>query len=150
MYHSFELLFDNDIPTVADEFIRQSFNIEPYDLWAEMRQYNKDKTRFVHACHVKFDGLRILQFLRFYHFLEKTHHDASDELFGFLNTYFREEMSKAGIVSKPDFLNDSPEHLDNFRNLLFDIEFSYRQKDNDLNLQYSDKKSSNVWKYLGS
>jgi glycosyltransferase involved in cell wall biosynthesis len=150
LYNCFNLLFDHDIPTDADEFIRQSFNTEPYDLWAELRQYNKDKIRFVHACHVKFDGLRTLQFLRFHHFKATTVHDASDELFGFLNEFFSEEMRRAGIVAKPDFMNDSPENLNVLRDLLFEIELEFRMNDHDFHLLHPYKTHTEVWKYLGS
>jgi len=43
-------------------FLGQQLRCE--DPWATLRRNHRDRTRFVRACHERFDGLRILQYLR--------------------------------------------------------------------------------------
>jgi len=147
LYLAFHVLFDHDIETEADEFIRQSFAIEPASLWNELRQYNREKARFVHACHVKFDGLRILQFLRFYHFKHISSEKTQNDLYTYLTTYHGLSHDKASLFDGLDFQNSPLSQIDKARDLMFSIEKKYRFTDYEINLE---TKNPQRWKYLGS
>ena len=62
-YNLFSDLFYNDIETPMSDFLRQTFKTQ--DLWSPLRKNYKTPDRFVHACMVKVDALRILQYLRY-------------------------------------------------------------------------------------
>ena len=62
-FQLFSELFQKDIPTPMDDFLKQQFRSS--DLWGSMRQNYKDRENFIRACRNKVDGLRILQFLKF-------------------------------------------------------------------------------------
>ena len=62
-FQLFSELFEKDIPTPMDDFLKQQFRSS--DLWGSMRQNYKDRENFIRACQNKVDGLRILQFLKF-------------------------------------------------------------------------------------
>ncbi|MDR2083789.1 MAG: hypothetical protein LBP67_02185 [Bacteroidales bacterium] len=62
-YSLFKNLFEEDIETPMSEFLRSSFKTE--DLWSPLRKNYKLPERFIHACMVKVDALKILQYLRF-------------------------------------------------------------------------------------
>jgi glycosyltransferase involved in cell wall biosynthesis len=147
LYHSFHVLFEKDVETEADEFIRQSFSTEPTSLWSELRQYNREKNRFVHACHVKFDGLRILQFLRFYHFKNQDEKKPQNELLTYLTTYHNISANEAALFEGLDFQNSTLQQIDKARDVMFSIEKQYRLNDYEMNLQ---TKNPQRWKYLGS
>ncbi|MDL2239865.1 hypothetical protein LJC73_06665, partial [Bacteroidales bacterium OttesenSCG-928-L14] len=55
-------LFENDIETPMSEFLRNAFKTN--DLWSPLRKNYKSVDKFIHACTVKVDGLKILQYLR--------------------------------------------------------------------------------------
>lgn len=61
-YDSFNDLFEKDIETPMDDFLKNQFNTD--DLWGALRNNYTDKENFIRACKVKVDGLRILQFLK--------------------------------------------------------------------------------------
>jgi hypothetical protein len=58
----FPSLFEKDIPTPMDNFLKLQFRTER--LWDALRENYKDQENFVRACRNKVDGLRILQYLR--------------------------------------------------------------------------------------
>lgn len=62
LYQSFHTLFNENIPTVLDDFILAQFGIT--DIWTPLRKNFKTQQQFIKACHEKIDGLRILQFLK--------------------------------------------------------------------------------------
>lgn len=150
MFDLFPLLFKNTLETPCDEFIRASMNIEPAQLWNQLRSNYNDSVQFVHACHVKFDGLRILQYLRYYHFKEETDHDASRTVHDFISNFFYEEACQDLVDTQPDFNKGSIESLSGLRDFLCKLEMTARNEENDVNLQYPFEKYPRRWKYLGS
>ncbi len=61
-YRLFPALFDKNIPTPMDTFLKETFKTN--DLWGPLRKNFRDRNNFVNACMQKVDGLRILQFLK--------------------------------------------------------------------------------------
>ncbi|MDD4141936.1 MAG: glycosyltransferase family 2 protein [Bacteroidales bacterium] len=61
-FDSFELLYENDVDTPMTQFLKSVFKTD--DLWSPLRDNYKSKQQFVHACMVRVDALRILQYLR--------------------------------------------------------------------------------------
>lgn len=55
-------LYVHDIPTPLTEFLCQQLSTT--DLWGPLRQNFNTQDRFIHACHERIDGLRILQYLK--------------------------------------------------------------------------------------
>ncbi len=150
MFDLFPLLFKSNIETPCDDFIRSSMNIEPSELWNQLRNNYNDPVKFVHACHVKFDGLRILQCLRYYHFKQETDHDASAAVHDFISKFFYEEACQNLVDTYPDFSKGSIESLSGLRDFLFKLEMTARSEENEVNLQYPIQKYPQRWKYLGS
>ena len=113
-YKCFLSLFENNIPTPLDGFFKEIFNAE--DIWGPLRLNYKTEKNFVHACHCKFDGLRILQYV-------KSNQDklmVSDDscLYENLIYFFDKE-----IINKSfKFENSNIEELNIIRNLLFEKE----------------------------
>lgn len=61
-YDLFPALYEADIETPLSSFLRQQLATD--DLWQPLRRNFKTRDRFVHACHERLDGLRILQYLK--------------------------------------------------------------------------------------
>jgi len=61
-YHCFPNLFYKDHQTPLTSFLQEQFGSK--NIWQALRENHKDEEHFVRACHEKFDGLRILQYLK--------------------------------------------------------------------------------------
>ena len=123
-YHLFEELFHADVPTPIDGFLEKAFLSK--NIWAPLRENFKDKKKFVRACAEKVDGLRILQFL-------KSSQQASDNEMRYLVEYlklFHQAEAKQLLHAADDLHFDTSalELLDQLRDLLTDIESTYRKK----------------------
>lgn len=122
-YSLFPALFHKTIDTPVTGFLREILNEE--DPWAPLRSNFPDKARFVRACHEKFDGLRILQFLR--QRQKNTDRTDEEELTGFLKRFYPEETAQlevdTGILS---FQNSDTGYLEKLRTFLASCEDAYR------------------------
>lgn len=58
----FPQLFLEDIPTPMTPFLQQQLRTS--DIWGPLRRNFKHQEQFIHACHERVDGLRILQFMK--------------------------------------------------------------------------------------
>lgn len=63
-YSLIPTLFHSDVDTPIDNFLNH-ISIDKNQLWAKLRLNNKDIEHFTKAVHDYFDGLRILQYLKF-------------------------------------------------------------------------------------
>lgn len=62
-YDQFESLYaDPEEDTPLNPFLRQIFN--DVNIWEPLKKNSKSAEQFIRACHHKFDGLRILQYLK--------------------------------------------------------------------------------------
>lgn len=61
-YDTFQELYERDIETPMSQFLREQLRTE--DVWGPLRKNFKTKELFIHACHERVDGLRILQYLK--------------------------------------------------------------------------------------
>ena len=61
-YNCFSSLFTQDIYTPLDDFFFETFRDAQF--WKPFRKNYKTEFNFIQACHNKFDGLRVLQFLK--------------------------------------------------------------------------------------
>jgi glycosyltransferase involved in cell wall biosynthesis len=150
LYEQFNLLYEKNIETAADEFLKEAFGKEPSGIWDELRQNNPDQTRFIHACHVKFDGLRILQFLRFYYFRQADRDIKANFLFDYLTKYHYDLNINFDSFRQLDFLKTSVKTLNELRDVFFQIENGYRKRDEGENEAKPPQKNPSRWKYLGS
>jgi hypothetical protein len=66
-YALFSDLYEKDVVLPIDAFLEE--RLEGRKPFEKIRRNYKDQARFIHACHVYFDGLRTLQFLRWRHVL---------------------------------------------------------------------------------
>lgn len=62
IYNLFPKLFTSDVKTPVDEFLVKIFGSS--DIWRGLRENAKYPETFIKACHQKFDGLRIWQYVR--------------------------------------------------------------------------------------
>ena len=122
-YKLFGPLFTKDINTPLDDFLVRRFGELP---WKALRQNFKTQTHFIRACHEKIDGLRILQFLKESQLPdEKVSEKSLSELATLYQNQFPELI--AGLNTKVDFELTSIAELDHIRDVLFEIEMSYRK-----------------------
>ncbi|MDO9511248.1 MAG: hypothetical protein Q7J34_05790 [Bacteroidales bacterium] len=116
----FPILFENDQPTPMDDFLNSTYGDSKF--WQKIRKSCKTEKRFIQACHESIDGLKILQFLRYR-----------------LNQEFSEDYSNLQTFFNDNFQNFLPDSefsgnfytlvgLDYIRELLFNIEFSERNR----------------------
>lgn len=101
-YELFPALYQCDVDTPMTAFLQQQ--IGSTDLWGPLRKNFKTQERFIHACAERVDGLRILQFLK-------------------RNPAYRLSTNQLPV----NFLSDSIEDLNAFRDQLFDQEMSLRR-----------------------
>jgi hypothetical protein len=122
-YKAFYSLYTKDAATPLDSFLLSKFGEMP---WKALRQNFKSQAHFVRACHEKFDGLRILQFLKENQpFGEKVSEESLSELLSFYQRQFPELIDK--LNTKVDFLLSPVAELDQIRDVLFEIEMYYRR-----------------------
>jgi glycosyltransferase involved in cell wall biosynthesis len=124
-YQLLPQLFKETLRTPVVSFMEQTFKEE--DPLLPLRKNHRDLDHFIRAFHEKFDGLRILQYL-------KTTHDqqeATDEenLAQFFRIYYNDWYEKAPLVDFGHFsFGKSPvAELLKIREFLFDREMEYRR-----------------------
>ncbi len=126
-YKLFPVLFDKDVPTPMDDFFEYIFGTRK--IFDPLRSNCKALESFTRACHIKIDGLRILQFVRYYHKINKM----SDEenLTNNLKLIFdkNEKIRIKYFFSPFKFENISISLLQNLRNLLAQKELEFRKRD---------------------
>jgi len=120
-------LYKSDISIPFIDFFNNSKN-----LFKPLRDNTKNTKSFVKACHNKFDGLRILQFLK----SSQKNIKKSDEsiLIEFLLKFYNKKF-KAYFDDKMQnfsFNNSSIKELNAMRNFLMSIEEDYQKKDYEL------------------
>lgn len=109
-----------DTPVVR--FLRQLFNEE--DPFMALRENFKDLSTFTRACHEKFDGLRILQYLKY-----RQNHVREDEknLVEFLSRFYPGECKKIiPGAAKFSFTGSTVDELDLVRIFLTNKEEGYQ------------------------
>lgn len=122
-YKLFGSLYTKDIETPLDEFLTRRFNELP---WKALRLNFKSESHFIRACHEKIDGLRILQFLKESQPPdEKVSEAALSELLLLFEAQFPVLIS--GLNTNINFALTSIHELDRIRDILFEIEMSYRK-----------------------
>ena len=109
--------------TAVVDFLRKLLKEEdPFQL---LRENFKDPATFVRACHEKFDGLRILQFLKY----RQNNHSKSDEehLREFLSRFYPDECKEIMPDATRFSFSTSPFHeLDDVRKFLVKKEEEYQ------------------------
>lgn len=104
-------------------FIQNQFN-EPDPFLPLIKNY-PDPEQFLRACHSKFDGLRILQYLKF----RNNNASERDEmnLFSFLKEYYPSDLAELKIRGNEfSFERSSFEHLEKIRLFLMKKEEEYQ------------------------
>jgi hypothetical protein len=132
-YDLFPALFDQDIETPMDEFLRQIFN--EAGIWSPIRKNHTKIKRFIRACHEKADGLRVLQYLKYRNSMEtevvirdnpgKPHQGDEQNLVEFVSGFYGEEWLNSSLQGL-SFSNSSIPQLDEIRNQLVKIEEKYQ------------------------
>ncbi len=121
----FPLLFEKDVPTPMDDFLKEQFKEE--NIWQPLRKNYKDRKNFIRACVNKVDGLRILQFLR----KEQESVNASDAeiLETFLMQYFGDAMDESfqKHLKGFDFYGSALCFADMVRDFMFEREMEMRK-----------------------
>jgi hypothetical protein len=124
-YRQFESLYTETVTTPMDNFLRDIFHEE--DPWQALRINNPDPGRFIHACHEKLDGLRLLQFLKSGN--DSTDGTDEDHLRDFLLQYYPQTKD---ILSFPflftTFQEASDEALNALRDFLKSAEVHYQKQ----------------------
>ncbi len=121
-YQAIPSLYSENIATPIDSVFGDKNTCDA--LWDTLRNNNKDLPHFSKAVHDKFDGLRILQFLK--QGIENEEHDDEKSLLDFLNEQ-KQPKEKFTIPEKISFTNDSISQLNEIRDYLCRIEDDYRR-----------------------
>lgn len=95
----------------------------------KLKQHSKSKEEFVKKCHVRFDGLRVLQFLKKHQ--QKTSPYPEHILREYLLGHYREANRYRPVLEQLSFTESSVADLDNIRNLLMKIETKIVKDDHD-------------------
>ncbi|MBP9991111.1 MAG: hypothetical protein KBT45_06755 [Bacteroidales bacterium] len=98
----FPKLYTQDIETPLSDFLRNQLNTN--DLWGSLRKNFKRQDLFVHACHERLDGLRILQYLKLLSKFETQIPDFATEPISHLNAY-RDELFQKELLLRKDTSN---------------------------------------------
>ncbi len=126
-YKLFPVLFEKDVPTPMDEFFEKVFGTRK--IFKQLRSNCTTVENFIKACHIKIDGLRIMQFVKYYHKLNylPDEENLAGNLLLFMNN---EEKVKTKYFFSPfKFENISIPLLQNLRNILTSKEQNFRKKD---------------------
>ena len=122
-YELFPAFLKHTRDTRVTDFLKIQFKEE--DPFAPLRKNFHSENQFIRACHEKFDGLRILQYLKF----RKTADHVKDEvgLRNFLIRFYPEEIVNLGMNSDNfSFENSSLQDLENIRMFLLRKEEEYQ------------------------
>ena len=122
-YSMFPVLYDKDVDTPIVQFLCHQLKCN--DLWKPLRKNFRTRELFVHACHERVDGLRILQFLKHYReqmATERGHILSSEE-------ELRYCCNNHGICIPEDFsfVSSSLDIISAIRDKLFELELSLRK-----------------------
>jgi glycosyltransferase involved in cell wall biosynthesis len=124
-YQLIPQLFKETVRTPVISFMEQTFKEE--DPLLTLRKNHRDLDHFIRAFHEKFDGLRILQYLKTTHDQQKaTDEENLAQLFGI---YYNDWYEKAPLVDFGNFSFAKSEvaELLKIREFLFDREMEYRR-----------------------
>lgn len=122
-YELFPIIFDAETETPVDAFLQRLLKEE--DPWRSLRENSKERKKFVRACHNRFDGLRILQFLKSEQ--EKTGMTDETCLARNLSAYYMSEVLDAKVdLNSINFMTMPVDKMDKLRNLLAKIEEDYQ------------------------
>jgi glycosyltransferase involved in cell wall biosynthesis len=122
-YDLFMVLFEQDVTTPMDKFIREKFSGQ--NIWQPLRENFKTQNKFVRACHHKLDGLRILQYLKW----RNTKNEKPDEenLIRWFHKFYPEKIIELKFdLSKLVFSTIEIKDLDTLRNSLAEIEEKFQ------------------------
>lgn len=122
-YSMFPVLYDKDVDTPIVQFLCHQLKCK--DLWNPLRKNFRTRELFVHACHERVDGLRILQFLKHYREQMATEREyilsSEEELRYCCNNHG---------ISIPEgffFVSSSLDIISAIRDKLFELELSLRK-----------------------
>ncbi len=122
-YSLIPILYQSDIKTPIDSFLKHN-SIDYKILWSKLRKNNKDLQHFTKAIHDYFDGLRILQYLK-YKYKEKDDEANLIEFLHLLNKHFK---IKNINIDKIDFKSSTISDLNEIRDYLCKVENSERKR----------------------
>ena len=123
-YQLFPLFFQKTHTTMVTDFLRN--HLKEDDPFQQLRENAREINQFVRACHEKFDGLRILQYLKF----RQTQEPQKDE--DCLREYLFQSFGKKGLqilgIDDNGFSLESMnlERLEKIRRFLTEQEESYQ------------------------
>lgn len=117
-YSLFPSLYTKDIDTPMTSFLCSQLKID--DIWQPLRKNFKSLELFVHACQERVDGLRILQFLKYYREQMASKPSSEEELRCCCNNH------GISIPDGFDFASSSLESINSVRDNLFNLEMSLR------------------------
>lgn len=124
-YNRFPEMFTQSVETDVTRFLREQTGEE--DPFGSLRTNCRELHQFTRACHEKFDGLRILQYLKQ---RNKTERGSDEEnLLEWFETFYQEEIRSVIPLRdgmKFSFTDSSLEELDQIRNFLAQEEERYR------------------------
>lgn len=117
-YSLFPSLYEKDTDTPMSAFLCSQLKVS--DLWQSIRKNFKSRNLFVHACQERVDGLRILQFLKFYREQMTARPSSEQELLYCCNNH------GISVSDGFDFATSAIESINAVRDSLFALEMSLR------------------------
>jgi hypothetical protein len=122
-YRLFDAFYTRTQPSRVTEFL--SNLLKEDDPFKSLRENTRDPKRFIRACHEKFDGLRILQYLR----MRQTRQPEKDEdsLRNFLIKHYSPDLEQfKNDLDHLDFKDGAVEELEKIRSFLVKKEEEYQ------------------------
>lgn len=130
-YNLFSELYNRDIETPISRHLNK--DSDNNTIWKKLRENHRNAKGFIRACHIRIDGLRILQFLKSEQ--DKVEYNDSINLRDFLKRFYMKEMKDNGMeIDSIRFEDSLITELDMIRNILKDIEQTIRNEKRDIKI----------------
>ncbi len=122
-YKLFPLFFQKTHTTQVTEFLRN--HLKEDDPFLLLRENAREVNQFVRSCHEKFDGLRILQYLK-YRQTTETQKDEDCLQEYLIQSFGKQVLEVLGIDDSFSFKTTNLEHLEKIRRFLTEKEEIYQ------------------------
>ncbi|MEA3504652.1 MAG: hypothetical protein U9R32_05580, partial [Bacteroidota bacterium] len=118
LYNEFSAMYSDEL---SDEMRNEFSAYFDESTINKIRQNSSTEKQFIRQCHVKFDGLRILQYLKN---RQNSINDSNERILKhfFENFFYKESVDYKNILDNLNFDKSSISDLDKIRDLLCDLE----------------------------
>jgi hypothetical protein len=122
-YQCFHELYERNVSTPMDQFLEIKFG---KNFWQPLRENFKTLEKFVWACHLKIDGFRVIQYLKWRN-NDNSQSDEQNLISWFEGIYAEEAELLSFDFRNISFAKNRVDKLDELRNLLVTLEARFQK-----------------------